>query len=259
MKEEGKKRRRREKRRKEKRMGRKEKRLLSSFFSLCNTNLYSFSFFIIFPVCTSSRRETKASIVITMSTGVQNPMRGSRSSPVPASLRDPKSPGGAIRGFMAPPSSSSLNKDYPDFEHVRFTLKNAWNTTYPHQLRQAGIQKPMQTPFRVAMNSGDLLMRQNYACGQGACQSSQSRPNLKGLSQHFGSSQGNCRPSVMYSIMQDNPTVPSATCNGKLIAAASEYTRFKKHTAQLKNMNALSYGGNDFHGSQSVLKAIRRH
>ena len=38
-----------------------------------------------------------------------------------------------IRGIM-PKATFDADKAYPNYEHIRFTLKQAWNTTYPSQL-----------------------------------------------------------------------------------------------------------------------------
>ena len=72
-----------------------------------------------------------------MSIGSSNPIGGSN---VAFSIfaRSPKSPGGAIQGWM-PQQTQNVDKTYPEFEQIRWTLKEAWNTTYPSQLRQGII------------------------------------------------------------------------------------------------------------------------
>ena len=72
--------------------------------------------------------------------------------------------GGGIKGFM-PPTTILTDKTYPEYENIRFSLTNAWNTKYKRQLTESTIPilrktgKPLQTPFRVVNNAGDLLMR----------------------------------------------------------------------------------------------------
>jgi hypothetical protein len=169
---------------------------------------------------------------------------------------NPKNPGGAINGWM-PQTTQNVDKRYPDFEQIRFTLKNAWNTTYPSQLRRNNLKRSITTPFRAVNNAGDLLSRENYSCG-GSCQSFQSRPGLHGLKQHFGATQDTCTPSVSYNSLQQIKNIPSATCNVKYVYDSSDYTTYLKQQAVNKNYNDLSYGGDQSNASQSALRAIRR-
>jgi hypothetical protein len=156
------------------------------------------------------------------------------------------SPGGAILGYM-PHSLLDNDKSYPNYEHIRFNLTQAWNTTYPSQLSASG-KKRIATPFRAVNNSGDILCRVNYSCG-GPCQTSQSRPNLRGLSTHFGSIQSKC----------DGTNIPPASCNVKYVYDSSDYITFLKQQAINKNYNDLSNGGDNYNGSQSMFRAIRRY
>jgi hypothetical protein len=172
--------------------------------------------------------------------------------------KNPKNPGGAIRGYM-PQNVQNVDKRYPEFEQIRFTLKNSWNTTYPSQLRAANLPKrTITTPFRAVNNAGDLLSRENFSCG-GSCQSFQSRPGLKGLRQHFGATSTSCTPSAAYNSLQLNSSVPSATCNVKWVYDSSDYVTYLKQKAVNKNYNDLSYGGDDYKSSQSAQRAIRRY
>ena len=171
--------------------------------------------------------------------------------------KDPTSSGGAIRGYM-PQTTQNGDKRYPEFEHIRYTLKNAWNTTYPSQLRRANIKRSITTPFRAVNNAGDLLSRENYSCG-GSTQSFQSRPGLKGLSTRFGGTSQSCIPSAVYNSLQLTPSVPSATCNVKYVYDSSDYTTYLKQKAINKNFNDLSYGGDESKSGQSAQRAIRRY
>jgi hypothetical protein len=167
-----------------------------------------------------------------------------------------KSSGGAIRGYM-PKATLNVDKRYPEFEQIRFTLKQAWNTTYPSQLESENVTKPITTPFRAVNNAGDLMSRKNYSCG-GSCQTFQSRPGLKGLKTHFGAIQSSCVPSDSYNSLQLLQGIPAAACNVKYVYDSSDYVRYLKQKAVNKNFNDLSYGGNDSNSSQSALRAIRR-
>lgn len=163
----------------------------------------------------------------------------------------------ANKGIM--PSTTLLtDKRYPEYEQIRFTIKNAWNTVYKTQLRNNNITKPAATPFRVVNNSGDILSRLNYSCG-GTCQTPQSRPGLKGLSNHFGSVQQSCTPSAIYSTIQLNKSIPAAACNSKYVYDSSNYITYLKQSAINNNYNDFSNGGDNSHSSQSAIRAIRRY
>lgn len=168
-----------------------------------------------------------------------------------------KNSGGAINGYM-PQQTQNTDKRYPEFENIRFTLKNAWNTTYPSQLRRDNLKQPITTPFRAVNNAGDILSRLNYSCG-GSCQSFQSRPGLKGLKNHFGAVQDSCTPSAAYNTLQLLKNIPAAACNVKFVYDSSDYVTYLKQKAVNKNYNDLSYGGDQSNASQSALRAIRRY
>jgi hypothetical protein len=191
-----------------------------------------------------------------MSIGYSSPMNGSNVA-FNIFARSPTNPGGAIQGWM-PQTNQLTDKRFNEYEHIRFTLKNAWNTTYPSQLRNNNLKKSITTPFRAINNAGDLLSRENYACG-GSCQSFQSRPGLSGLKTHFGSGSGNCTPSVSYNSLQLIKNIPSATCNVKYVYDSSDYTTYLKQKAFNKNYNDLSFGGDQSSASQSATRAIRRY
>ena len=170
---------------------------------------------------------------------------------------NPKNPGGAINGWM-PQQTQNVDKRYPEFEQIRFTLKNAWNTTYPTQLKVNKLNQTITTPFRAVNNAGDILSRENYSCG-GSCQSFQSRPNLKGLRQRFGAISDSCTPSAAYNTLQLINNIPAAACNVKYVYDSSDYIRYLKQKAVNLNYNDLSYGGDQSNASQVAWKAIRRY
>ena len=168
----------------------------------------------------------------------------------------PKNPGGAINGWM-PQTTQNVDKKYAEFEQIRFTLKNAWNTTYPNQLKINKLKQSITTPFRAVNNAGDILSRENYSCG-GPCQTFQNRPGLYGLKQRFGSVSTSCTPSAAYNSLQLIKNIPPASCNVKYVYDSSDYIRYLKQTAINKNYNDLSYGGDQSNASQVAWKAIRR-
>ena len=180
-----------------------------------------------------------------MSVGFTNPMNGSGGM-ASVFIIDKNSSGGAIKGYM-PQTIIKTDKDYKEFEQIRFTLKEAWNTTYPSQLKRAN-KKAIITPFRAVTNSGDLLSREYYSCG-GPCQTFQSRPGMFGLKGAFGHISDRC----------DGSGIPPASCNVKYVYDSSNYTRYMKEKAINKVYNDLSYGGDDYKASQSAIRAIRRY
>jgi hypothetical protein len=190
------------------------------------------------------------------SVGYTSPINGSNVA-FRAFVVKPGNSGGAINGYM-PQQTQNVDKRYPEFEHIRFTLKNAWNTTYPSQLRVDKLTKPIITPFRAVNNAGDLMSRLNYSCG-GTCQTPQSRPNMHGLRQHLGSISTLCIPSAYYNSLQLLQNIPASACNVKFVYDSSDYTTYLKQKAIVKNYNDLSYGGDDYNTSQSKQRAIRRY
>jgi len=190
------------------------------------------------------------------SVGYSSPINGSNVA-FQAFVVNQNNSGGAINGYM-PQSTINTDKRYPEFEHIRFTLKNAWNTTYPSQLKRDNLKQPITTPFRAVNNAGDLLSRLNYSCG-GTCQSFQSRPGLKGLRSHFGAVQDTCVPSAAYNNLQLLTNIPAAACNVKFVYDSSDYVTYLKQRAVNKNYNDKSFAGNDYNASQSAYRAIRRY
>ena len=191
-----------------------------------------------------------------MSVGYTSPMNGSNVA-FNIFTTNPNNSGGAIQGWM-PQTTQLTDKRYNEYEQIRFTLKNAWNTKYPAQLRRNNLKKSITTPFRAINNAGDLLSRENFSCG-GSCQSFQSRPGLSVLKTHFGSVSVSCKPSAAYNSLQLIQNVPAAACNVKYVYDSSDYTTYLKQKAFNKNYNDLSFGGDQSNSSQSARKAIRRY
>ena len=190
------------------------------------------------------------------SVGYTSPINGNRVS-FQALVVTPANSGGAINGYM-PQQTQNVDKRYPEFEHIRFTLKNSWNTSYRSQLRRDNLKQPITTPFRAVNNAGDLLSRIDYSCG-GSCQTFQSRPNMRGLRQRFGAISDTCVPSAAYNSLQLLNNVPAAACNVKYVYDSSDYITYLKQRAVNKNYNDLTYGGDQSKSSQSAVRAIRRY
>lgn len=112
----------------------------------------------------------------------------------------------------------TTNREYEEYQQVRFSLVNAWNTNYKKQLDNAGISTPIITPFRAVYNAGDLLCRKDYVCQKN----------------------GTCTQSVYYNQEQLNTSVPAGSGNSKYVYDSSTYTKFRKHQAILKGYNTVS-------------------
>jgi len=167
------------------------------------------------------------------SIGFQNPIGGSKSDL-----------GLSIKGFIPQPL---ILTDTTTIAQNRFSLREAWNTKYPAELIRAGIPR-IVTPFRAVNNAGDLLCRQYYSCG-GPCQTPQSIPGLYGLKSKFGAISAKC----------DGTGVPSGSCNGKYVYDGSDYTTYRKQKAIVATYTSISNGGDQYSGSQSAYRAIRRY
>jgi hypothetical protein len=96
-----------------------------------------------------------------------------------------------------------------------------------------------QTPFRVAMNAGDLLMRQSAPGGSN---------QVKGIPG---------RRSIMYVGMGGNASGNGATGNQHYVYDSSVYTKYKNLSAKAKNYDDVSFGGSN-NGAYVFSLAIRR-
>lgn len=153
--------------------------------------------------------------------------------------------GYGIKGFI-PQQIVTTDNSYEDYQQDRFQLVEAWNNTYPSQLKESNVHRAIG-PFRAKTNAGDVLSRSNYSSG-GSIQTFQSRPGMHGLRTKWGSIQN----------MNDGTTVPSATCNTKYVYDSSDYARYKKQDAMAKTFNLLSNGGDQSSASQNAWRSIRR-
>lgn len=152
--------------------------------------------------------------------------------------------GGGIRGIMPQPLLDT-NREAKEFEQIRFTLRQAWNTRYVEQL---GNGKRIIGPFRAVNNAGDVLCRINFPAS-GPCQTFQSRPGMFGLRRLFGAIKGG---------LSDDRGVAVSSCNNKYVYDSSNYTTFLKQQAVNRNYNNVSNGGNNNNASQSAYRGIRR-
>ena len=99
-----------------------------------------------------------------------------------------------------------------------------------------------QTPFRVAMNAGDLLLRQREGGGTNQIKGS------VGIGQHrntLGSVDGVTKGD-------------GASGNQHYVYDSSVYTTYKRRLSKNKNYNDSSFGGDENHSTFSPIMAIRR-
>ena len=123
----------------------------------------------------------------------------------------------------------------------RFILRTAFPTTSRFKGIPVMTGKWPQTPFRVVMNAGDLLMRQAEPGGSN---------QIKG-------SVGTASSSRWSLSVTDNVHPgDGASGNQHYVYDSSVYTRYKKLIAKQKNYNDYSFGGSN-NGAYTALMAIR--
>ena len=99
-----------------------------------------------------------------------------------------------------------------------------------------------QTPFRVAMNAGDLLVRQTAPGG----------PNqIKG-------SVGIGKYRNTLGLVDSTQKGDGASGNQHYVYDSSTYVTYKRRLAKNKNYNDVSFVGDKNNGSFTAIKAIRR-
>jgi hypothetical protein len=148
---------------------------------------------------------------------------------------------------MPMPTVDKVNDS--EFETTRVLVKEAWNNTPVITLLHGkeNVGQYACTPFRKVMNAGDVFSRLNYSCG-GSCQTPQSIPGIASIRNSIGAIQDQC----------DRSFVPPSSCNVKYVYDSSDYTRYLKQNATLKNYNDLSFGGDQNNASFQTVQAMRR-
>jgi len=108
--------------------------------------------------------------------------------------------------------------------------------------KPVGITRWAQTPFRVAMNAGDLLMRQREPGGSN---------QIKGS---VGIGQYRNNLGLVDSITRGD----GASGNQHYVYDSSDYIRYKKLRAKQYNFNDNSFGGSN-NGAYVAIRAIHRY
>lgn len=143
---------------------------------------------------------------------------------------------------------SILGGNIPGFipKHLINGVFDNNDSIYRSELRRAVNTKiGAVTPFRTFTNSGDILGRVNYSCG-GSSEVPQSKPQIHGIKSRGGHVLKSC----------DGTGIPGTACNPKFVFDSSDFIKYKRQKAMLKNYNNLSNGGTT-HSNQSTLKLLR--
>lgn len=125
----------------------------------------------------------------------------------------------------------------------RNIIRNALPTTYVMDGKFALGNPWAQTPFRIAMNAGDLYSRQSESGGSEQIQSNISIGRLKN---NIGSFIGGVRKGN------------GATGNQHYVYDSSDYVKFKRLMAKNKNYNDSSFGGAN-NGAYTYILASKRY
>lgn len=108
--------------------------------------------------------------------------------------------------------------------------------------KPVGTTRWAQTPFRVALNAGDLLLRQTEPGGHN---------QIKGS---VGVGQYRYTLGLVDSVKRGD----GASGNQHYVYDSSDYIRYKKLRAKQHNFNDVSFGGSN-NGSYVAARAIRRY
>ncbi len=108
---------------------------------------------------------------------------------------------------------------------LRAQLRSGWNNE--NAVGVINGKNRVVTPFRAVNNSGDFLSRENYICN-GPNQLKSAKP---GLANRMGSILSAC----------DGSGVEAASTNVKFVADSSDYIRYKKQRAVVRNFDDIKH------------------
>ena len=121
---------------------------------------------------------------------------------------------------MPKSTTNALGSQDSSHATMRGVLRRGWNNVNT-QTKIEGFPRKV-TPFRAANNLGDYLSRKYYICG-GSNPSNAMKP---GIGRRFGSMLENCG---------NTKKVDATYTNLKWVSDSSDYIRFKKEQAYVKN------------------------
>lgn len=148
--------------------------------------------------------------------------------------------GGTVPGISVRQTANSMRNSEDAL--TRKVLRNAWNNTNVQSSLNGAdglTYERVVGPFRAANNLGDYLGRQNYVCGG---------PNPVGVYNRGGALRSNC----------DASGIQATSCNPKFVSDSSDYLKFKKQQAVVRNYNDNKFGGDASNGSYTALMRVRR-
>tara|TARA_Y100000287_G_scaffold8290_1_gene6344 strand:- start:2417 stop:2800 length:384 start_codon:yes stop_codon:yes gene_type:complete len=105
----------------------------------------------------------------------------------------------------------------------RKLIRSAWNNENAVGLING--RNRVVTPFRAVNNSGDFLARENYIC-DGPNQLKSAKP---GLANRMGGILSSC----------DGTGIAAASTNVRYVADSSDYIRYKKQRAVVRNYDDI--------------------
>jgi hypothetical protein len=153
--------------------------------------------------------------------------------------------GGLLGGKMfqgISPQQTITNYKSSEETLMRKVLVKSWNN--PYAVGVVNGRNRVTTPFRAVNNLGDFLSRPDYVCG-GPNQINKSRSFYQG---RIGSIISQC----------DGSGIPASSCNVKFVPDSSDYTKFRKQRACMKNYNDPTFGGDQSNASYVASLAVRR-
>ena len=147
--------------------------------------------------------------------------------------------GGGIQGIA--PKITGITLDTSVIPRDRYVIRKAFANSYHYKGNSMSVmrQELAQTPFRLAMNAGDPMSRQNI--GGGSDQVSSRVGGFAGLAKSYnGAGNGD-----------------GASGNQHFVYDSSDYIRFKKLQGKTRNYNDKTFGGSN-NGSYSAIMRVRR-
>jgi len=146
--------------------------------------------------------------------------------------------GGGIQGIA--PKITGITLDTSVIPRDRYVIRKAFANSYKFQGTTHVMTGSLaQTPFRLAMNAGDPMSRQNI--GGGSDQVGSRVGGFAGLAKSYnGAGNGD-----------------GASGNQHFVYDSSDYIRFKKLQGKTRNYNDKTFGGSN-NGSYSAIMRLRR-
>ena len=120
---------------------------------------------------------------------------------------------------------SLVDKGSSDIARTRRMLRAGWNGAYAAGTvtTDSGSYTLRGGSYKAVNNISDFLSRQNYSCG-GPSQVQSDKPGMRRL---IGTNPNNC----------DGTNIPPSSTNTKWVSDTSDYIKYKRQRAILRNYN----------------------